>query len=293
MFMTTMASLASGLSVLLATFVIVDFIRETSTRYKERYLKEAAVELDDVLLQMPAGRILDVSLALSAFFFFVAISIYAMSGTQWSWGKALFLGILAAVLAFPAPRFYLKILRKQRMQKFNDQLEDALSSMSSALKAGFSINQALETIAEENKRPISFEFRMLVQEIRLGVPLEQALQNMVDRLDSPDFELVATALITARQTGGELTQILERLASVIRERMRIANKLRAMTAQGRLQAIIIGLMPFFLMFAMSYVSPDTMSHFFNSVFGIISMIVAVVLVLIGFLIIRKITTIDI
>lgn len=293
MFMTVSASLAAGISVLLATFVIVDFIREASARYRENYIKEASIELDDVLLQMPGGRIFDVSLAISGFCFFVVVGIYALSGSEWSWTKSLVLGFIAALFAFPAPRLYLKLLRKQRMLKFNEQLEDALSSMSSSIKAGFSINQALETVAAENKRPISFEFSLLVQEIRLGVPLEKTLENMVARLDSADLELVAIALITARQTGGELTRILDRLASVIRERMRIANKLRAMTAQGRLQAIIIGIMPFALMFAMSHVAPDEMSAFFNSAIGIISIIVVVILDVVGFLVIKKITTIDV
>jgi tight adherence protein B len=293
MFMTVIPSLAAGMSVLLATFVIVDFIRETSARYRENYIKEAAVELDDVLLQMPPGRILDVSLAISGVCFFIVVGIYAISGSEWSWAKSLTLGFIAAVFAFPAPRLYLKLLGKHRMIKFNEQLEDALSSMSSSIKAGFSINQALETVAEENKRPISFEFSLLVQEIRLGVPFEKTLENMVNRLDSSDFELVATALITARQTGGELTQILDRLAAVIRERMRIANKLRAMTAQGRLQAIIIGITPFGLMFAMAHVVPDTMEGFFNSAIGIIAIIVVVILDVIGFLVIKKITTIDV
>lgn len=293
MLMTIIASLSAGMSVLLATFVIVDFIRETSTRYRENYIKEAAVELDDVLLQMPPGRILDVSLAISGFCFFVVVGIYAISSTEWSWTKPLILGTIAALFAFPAPRLYLKLLHKHRMVKFNEQLEDALSSMSSSIKAGFSINQAMETVAEENKRPISFEFSLLVQELRLGVPLEKALENMVARLDSPDLELVATALITARQTGGELTQILDRLAAVIRERMRIANKLRSMTAQGRLQAIIIGIMPFALMFAMAHVAPDTMRIFFNSTIGIIAIIVVVILDVVGFLVIKKITTIDV
>jgi tight adherence protein B len=185
------------------------------------------------------------------------------------------------------------------MNMFNDQLEDALSSMSSSLKAGFSINQALEVVAEENKRPISVEFRLLVQEIRLGVPLDEALQKMVDRLECPDMELVSTAIITARQTGGELTAILDRLASVIRERMRINQRLRALTAQGRMQAYMIAAMPGLLLLAMSYIAPDMMSNFFNATvanvipIGILLIIGAFILVVIGFFVIKKITTIDI
>jgi tight adherence protein B len=286
-------SICAFIAVTLATMVIIDFISYVSNRYRERYVQEAAVELDDVLLQMPANRIFDLSLAISAISCFMAVVIFASATDKFTWTKGLILGAIIAISTFPAPRLVLRHLRKKRLEKFNEQLEDALGSISSSLKAGFSINQALETVADENKRPISIEFRLLTQEMRLGVPLEEALDNMNKRLESADFELVATAIITARQTGGELTAILERLASVIRERFRINNKLKAMTAQGRLQAILIGIMPFALMFMMSYVAPDTMSQFFNSVIGVISIIAASVLVVIGFLVIKKITTIDV
>jgi tight adherence protein B len=180
-----------------------------------------------------------------------------------------------------------------RLIHFNEQLEDALTSMSSALKSGFSINQAIDVIAQENIRPISVEFRQLMQEIRLGVPLEDALHNMVERLQSDDMELVATAIITARQTGGELTVIFERLAGVIRERSRIQGRIRSITAMGRLQAYLVGAMPFLLMVILTYMAPAIMSAFFNSIVGIIAIGVVCVLVVTGFLIIKKIVTIDI
>lgn len=281
------------MAVTLATLVIIDTFLYISTRYKERYLKEAAVELDDVLLQMPAGRIFDLSLAISAFCCFMTVIIFGMTSGGFSWVKAIGLGSIVAIGTFPMPRLILRYLRIKRLAKFNEQLEDALGSMSSALKAGFSINQALESIADENRPPISIEFRLLVQELRLGVPLEDALDNMCKRIESEDFELVAVAIITARQTGGELTSVLERLASVIRERLRIHRKVSALTAQGRLQAIVIGIMPFALMFMMSYIVPDAMAAFFESVIGIISCVVAIILVIVGFLSIKKITSIKV
>ncbi|MCK4982353.1 MAG: type II secretion system F family protein [Victivallaceae bacterium] len=281
------------MAVTIATLVIIDTFLYISARYKERYLKEAAVELDDVLLQMPAGRIFDLSLAISAFCCFMTVIIFGMTSGGFSWVKAIGLGSIVAVGTFPMPRLILRYLRIRRLAKFNEQLEDALGGMSSSLKAGFSINQALESIADENRPPISIEFRLLLQELRLGVPLENALDNMCKRIESEDFELVAVAIITARQTGGELTSVLERLASVIRERLRIHRKVSALTAQGRLQAIVIGIMPFALMFMMSYIVPDAMESFFESVIGIISCVVAVILVIVGFLSIKKITSIKV
>ena len=288
-----MASGSAFMAVTLATMVIVDFFTYASNRYKERYIEEAAVELDDVLLQMPASKIFDVSLAISATSCFMAMAILGAASADWSWSKGIFIGVLAAIVSFPAPRLYLRHLKKKRLILFNQQLEDALLTMSSALKAGFSINQAIEEVAGENRRPISIEFKMLLNELRLGVSIDEALQKMVDRLESPDFELVATAIITARQTGGELTMILERLASVIRERMRISGRLRALTAQGKLQAYLIGAMPIMLMFAMSYIAPKMMSAFFHSIIGILMIVGAFIFVIIGFFVIKKITTIDI
>ena len=287
------ASICSGMSILMMTMVVVEFFAYTSKTYKERYIKEASVELDDVLLQMPPGRIFDLSLAFSAIAAFMAIASLAMFTETWSWPKGAFLGVMSALPAFFVPRFYLRHKKKARLILFNEQLEDALTSMGSALRSGFSINQAIEVVAQENRRPISVEFRLLMQEIRLGVPLDEALQKMVDRLESDDFELVATAIITARQTGGELTTIFQRLAGVIRERSRIQGRLRSMTAQGRLQAYVVGSMPFVLMLAMNYVAPQMMSVFFNSLVGMGVMAGVCLLVVIGFLVTKKITTIDI
>ena len=242
---------------------------------------------------MPASRILDLSIAVAAvaFLFFGGMSSFLSD--EVNWGRALLIGSIAAVVAFLSPRFYLRLLKKQRLTKFNEQLEDALLSISSALKAGFSITQALENVAGENRYPISFEFTLLMHEIRLGVQFDTALRKMADRLDSQDFELVAVAIITARQTGGELTSVLEELAGVIRERMRIMQRVRALTSQGRLQAWLIASVPFVLMFVMMRLAPDLMDAFFGSLIGVIVLLVVIVMVVCGFLWIRKITTIDV
>ena len=288
-----LASVCAGLCALFATFVIVEFTSYTSARYRERFLAEAAVELDDILLQMPASRILDLSIAIAAVSFILFGGLSSFLSEEVNWVRSILIGSVSAVVAFLAPRFYLRMLKKQRLAKFNEQLEDALLSMSSALKAGFSITQALENVASENRYPISFEFTLLMHELRLGVQFDTALRKMADRLDSQDFELVAVAIITARQTGGELTSVLEELAGVIRERMRIMQRVRALTSQGRLQAWLIASVPFVLMFVMMRLAPDLMDAFLGSLVGVIVLLVVIVMVVCGFLWIRKITTIDV
>ena len=291
--LTLLASFSVAGAVICATIVIVEFFTFTSARYKEKFLEETAAEMDEVLLTLPPGKILDLSLALSALSAFIAVLAVGFYTDNLSIVRLVIVALIAAVAAFPIPRVILKHVRKERMNKFNLQLEDALLSISGSLKAGFSINQALDTVANQNRSPISFEFRLLMHEIRLGVSLATALEKMNKRLDSPDFELIAMAIITARQTGGELTAILERLAGVIRERVRISGRIKALTAQGRLQAVIIGLMPFALFFAMMYVAPDMMNSFFSSVVGILFLMGVIILDVMGFIVIRKITTIDI
>ena len=288
-----LASVSAGLCVFFPAYIIIDFMLFTGNRYKERFIQEAAVEMDDVLLQIPPGKVLDVSLAGSAIAAFIVVGLLCLTSADPSWTKIIFLALLTVVITFPMPRLYLRHLKKLRLQKFSDQLEDALLAMSSSLKAGFSINQAIESVAQENRSPISFEFKLLTNEIRLGVPLEEALENMNKRMQSPDLELVSVAIITARQTGGELTGVLERLAGVIRERVRIQQKIRSLTAQGRMQAWIIGLVPFALMLALFYIAPDMMDSFFSNFIGILLLIGVIVLDICGFLMIRKITTIDI
>ena len=288
-----LAALFAGLAASMGLIVIINAVSAVSSRYKERYLQETAVVMDDVLLSMPPSRVLDFSLIFAAAAAFAAVGGIGYYTGSLNWTKIIIFGLIGAVAAFPLPRLYLKFLRKQRLRKFNEQLEDALLSMSSSLKAGFSINQALEVIAQENRRPISYEFNLLIQELRLGVTLEKGLDNMSRRLDCPDFELVAVSILTARQTGGELTSTLERLAGMIRERVRIAARIRALTAQGRMQAAIIAIMPFALLFAMMNIVPDMMNAFFSTAAGILSLLAVVILVVIGFLSIRKITNIDI
>lgn len=287
------AALAAAVSAMAATFVIADFISFFSKRYRERFIAETALELDDVLLAMPAGRILDLSIGLMiACGLAAGLVVLGISGDM-DWKTPFCCAVIVGGIAFLIPRAVLKYMRKKRLHRFNDQLEDALNTMSGSLKAGFSIMQALEEVANGNQKPVSIEFRLLVQEIQLGVPLERALDNMQKRLASPDLELITLAIITARQTGGELPAALDRLSGVIRERLRIQQKVAALTSMGRLQVIIISIMPFALLGGLIMVMPQALEIFFGTMLGWIGLGIVVVLVVCGGLLAAKITRIDI
>ena len=286
-------ALCAFAAVTLAMLVLADFAIFVGTRYRERYLRETSAELDDVLIQMPPSRILDLGIALSVTGAIIVMVVAATRSEELSFGWTAAVAVIVGAVLFPVPRLVLRFLRRRRLEKFDFQLEDALNMMSSSLKAGFSITQALEEVAEQDVHPISVEFRLLMQEIHLGVPLDQALDNMCRRLECDDLDLVATAIITARQTGGELTGVLERVADLIRERLRIHRKVRALTAMGRLQAAVIGSVPYLLLLGLSAVSPRMLEGFLSTPLGFIAIGVVTVLVIAGFMMIRKITTIEV
>jgi tight adherence protein B len=188
---------------------------------------------------------------------------------------------------------YAKWLNARYVRKFDEQLTDALGTMSNALRAGLSISQAFESVAESDMHPISDEFAVLLQQMRVGMSFDDALASLDKRIGSDDLTLVVTAIDIARKTGGNLTEIFDSISDTIRARMRIERKVRTLTAQGRLQGIIVSLMPFFLCGVMTVMKPGMMIPFLTSINGIVCLAGASVMVMIGWIIIRKIVTIKV
>ena len=188
---------------------------------------------------------------------------------------------------------YARWLNARYVRKFNEQLTEALGTMSNALRAGFSMAQAFESVAEADIHPISDEFALLLQQMRVGMSFVDALASMEKRIASDDLALVITSIDIARKTGGNLTEIFDRIAETIRGRMRIERKVRTLTAQGRLQGLVVSLMPLALCVIMTMMKPGLMIPFLTSLTGIACLLAASVMVLVGWLIIRKIVTIKV
>ena len=186
-----------------------------------------------------------------------------------------------------------RYLNERRRAKFNLQLPEALATMSNALRAGFSLSQAFDSVVESGDVPISEEFKILQQQLRIGMTLEDALESMSDRVGSEDLTLVTTAIVISRKTGGNVTQIFDNISETIRGRMRIERKVKSLTAQGRLQGIVVSLMPIFLGAVMTMIRPGMMLPFLASVTGLMSIAAMCVLVGAGWLMIRKIIRIDV
>ncbi len=188
---------------------------------------------------------------------------------------------------------YARWLNARYVRKFDEQLTDALGTMSNALRAGFSIAQAFESVAEADLHPISDEFALLLQQMRVGMNFDDALASMEKRVGSNDLSLVVTAIDIARKTGGNLTEIFDSISNTIRGRMRVERKVRTLTAQGRLQGLVVSLMPVILCVIMTMMKPKLMIPFLTSFTGIACLLVASVLVFVGWLVIRKIVTIKV
>ena len=186
-----------------------------------------------------------------------------------------------------------KWLDQRRREKFNAQLPEALATMSNALRAGFSIAQAFDSVVEQGEKPMSEEFAILQQQLRVGMSFESALESMSERVGSDDLTLVTTAILISRKTGGNVTEIFDKISETIRGRMKIERKVKTLTAQGRLQGIIVSAMPILLGIAMCVLKPKLMIPFLTRMTGIICVAVMTVLIVLGWMMIRKIIKIDV
>ena len=184
-------------------------------------------------------------------------------------------------------------LDARRRAAFNLQLPEALATMSNALRAGFSISQAFDSVVEQGEAPMSEEFAIVQQQLKIGMSFEDALESLAQRVGSDDLTLVTTAILVSRKTGGNVTEIFDKISETIRGRMRIERKVKSLTAQGRLQGIIVSAMPLFLCVVMTLIKPGLMIPFLTSVKGVCAVAAVVVLITLGWLMIRKIIRIDV
>ena len=272
-------------------WVIGYSMRDASEQYASVYMTETARELENLFLFIPPQRLMVIA-RLTAIGSFAVVALMTTDfNSPGGMLRGLFLGALAAFGMLMLPRAVVRRLRQKRLLAFNTQLVDALVAMSNALRAGFSIQQAFESIVKEGKKPIGQEFSVFLQQMRIGVRFEDALRNLEERVGSEDLTLMVRAIEIARQTGGNLTETFDRIAETIRERTRIEGRIRALTAMGRLQGIVVGLIPIFLLVVLTLMDPKMMLSFYGSTTGVMLLCLMVLLEAIGFYVIKKIVNI--
>jgi tight adherence protein B len=208
--------------------------------------------------------------------------------------------IVGALIGFMLPRFWLGRRKSGRLNAFNKQLPDTITLLANALRAGSSFLQAIELVVRESRPPISTEFGRVIREVNLGLPFEQALENMVRRVKSDDLELMATAISIQHTVGGNLAEILDSIAYTIRERVRIKGEIKTLTAQQRLSGYVVGFLPIGLAGFLFIAAPGFMDPMFANPpgilglpAGVIILIVGGIMMFIGFMLIRRIVDIEV
>jgi len=274
-------------------FTVIRAMGSGATSYADSMSESTARQFEDLFLFIPARRIAEIGWALAALAFLICVIPLFDMDKPLSTSIGLALGLVVGLAALSLPTKLVQVLKERRRLKFNLQLVDALGSMSNALRAGFSINQAFETVVQSGEKPISQEFDVMMQQMRVGMNFFDALQSLDQRVGSDDLTLVVTAIDIARRTGGNLTEIFDKISITIRERMRIERRVRTLTAQGRLQGIIVATMPMLLGGAMTFLKPEMMLPFLKSTNGMMCVGGMLLLIMTGWYFIKRIINIDV
>jgi tight adherence protein B len=221
--------------------------------------------------------------------------LLALLGTTSAWlaGVKWYLAPLFGMLLVMTPWAWLWNKRRVRLKSFAGQLSDALELVARALRAGHSLAAGMHVVAEEMPSPIADEFGRVYEEQNLGIPIEEALKSMCERVPNLDLRFFVTSVLIQRQTGGDLSEILDKIGYVIRERYRILGQVQALTAEGRLSGVILIALPFGLFIMMMYIKPDYVERLWTHELGIKMSILALIAQLVGALVIKKIVNIKV
>ena len=282
-----------ALCAALMGYVLLRALREAEESYASEYTSDTARQFEDLFLFVSPQKILVLSRMTAIMIFFLLFVSTGDMGSLVGLVRGAVVGALFGSSALFLPRVILRILRIRRLERFNLQLVNALTGMSNALKAGFSIQQAFETIVQEGEVPIGQEFAMFLQQLRVGISFEDALADMDRRIGSEDLTLMIQSIEISRQTGGNLTEVFDRIAATIRERQRVEGKIKSLTAQGKIQGNVVGAMPVVLGFALYLLDPQMMLTFVQSYVGMFILFLVLIMEICGALMIRKIVAIDV
>ena len=282
-FITFVILLSGGGAVALLVLIGFQLFSSGWQSYEERYVKGAERTLDAMYLTMPLQHLVYLSFASSAV---IGVLVGLVFGSV-AWG------VIVGAFGFSMPSILVHFLKRRRDARFRVQLVDALTNVSNSLRAGFSLHQAFALIEREMPNPISQEFRLVNQELRFGMSMEDSLGHLLGRMPSEDLELVVTAITISRNVGGNLTEVFENIADTIRSRHRLYGKIRALTAQGKFQAALICSLPILIGVAVNAINPALMEPVYGTVFGWGLIALIVILQILGIVVILKIVNIDV
>ena len=272
-----------SLLVAASLMLVLFFVARAWGTYRSQFTLDAKSSLEDMFLFVDPQRLFLINMAMVVI---VPLLILLLTG-------AVPFAVLTAIVLFILPRMVYGYLKKRREAKLIEQLPDALNMMSGSLRSGASLAIAMDLVATETAPPFSQELSLVLREQKLGVSLDDAFESFAKRVNVEDVNLMVAAIVISKDVGGNLSEVLERLASSLRAKAAMEGKIRALTSQGKLQGVIVGLLPIFLAFVLFQMEPEAMAPLFTTYYGWAAMMAIAVLLILGGVFIKKIVTIDV
>lgn len=281
--MTWLIGLLVGALFAVVGYLLSDDLMRLARRYEDWVTGEMEVQLRFIgwRVEREQARTLLRVLVAGGFVFGVLVS--------WSPLVGIYLGLLAGVMPVPLVRY----LKGRRWSAFDEQLLDGVTLLRNALKSGLGLQQAIEVLVREMRPPISEEFDRALKEVQMGRTLDEALEALNARMEHPELDLLVSSIVTLRRTGGNMTETFEIISDTIQERVRVEGKIRALTAQGMTQAYIMVSMPFILGLVVYLMDPSYMGPMFETVVGWLLLTLMTAMVAIGWMVIKRIVTVEV
>lgn len=251
--------------------------------YKKSFTETATNNMSDMFMSFDANQLFIINL--------VAIVVLPFITWLITGDIPATLGMLAVIIFLPT--LFYRSMRKQRLKRFEAQLPDGLVMISGAMRAGASLNIALESLVKEQPAPLSQEFELFLKEQRLGVEFEDSLKKMEKRIPIPDFSMLVTALLINREVGGNLAETMETLGTTLRRKGMMEGKIESLTAQGKLQGIVMTGLPVLLGVLLNLMEPEAMSKLWTTTIGWVVLVIIIFMEMLGYFMISKITSIDV
>jgi tight adherence protein B len=279
---------------------ILDASKETSLDLLKQEKLSDVPWLNELLIQIPGAvrlqRFLSQAGSRRTVGELVFFSVFVAAVGVWFgilWAPTILLGIIVGLAAGASPYVYVAWKRSVRFARFEALLPETIDLMSRALRAGHGIVSAIEMVSQEISEPIASEFRRVFEQQNFGLPLREAMLNLSERVPLPDVHFLVTAILVQKETGGNLAEVLDKTAAVIRERFRLRGQLRIYTAQGRVTAWILGLLPFGLFAALNILNPSYGRIMLTDPVGPPLLYLGLVLMALGIWALRKIVDIEV
>jgi tight adherence protein B len=282
-FVVTAVTAGVALAIALLTWSLFDIGTNGLARYRRLFTERANVNLRELFLFVEPQKLFVLNLSL----------MLLVGAATWLSTRSVFMAVAGIAAAALLPRFVLRWLRRRRLDALELQLPDTLLMLAGGMRAGVSLTQAIQQLVLESKPPVSQEFDMVLREQRLGVSLDVALENLNDRVPLQSVTLTVSAMRIAAETGGHLAETLERASTTTRAKLAMEGKIRALTSQGKLQAVVVGALPLVLMVALNRLEPAAMHLMFSTRAGYATLAVIALLEIFGVVLIRKIVDIDV